>query len=171
MSRIFARSRTPEEEFAKPGAGGSLVHVRSWLRSLFFLALGAQKKTIKRRFYMKSAYCKLGYSSRPHPWEVGVPTAPQDAGPAAAVRFYSPPDVLDWSGFGETRSYAQVRRGVVLCGGAFHDAAFITRVNGCDVVRLCDWELRMRKVKLNKPLVSKLAQPQRSITRKNSKFC
>ena len=42
---------------------------------------------------------------------------------------------------------AQVRRGVVLWWGvrAFHDAAF-TRVGGCDVVRLYDWELRMRKV-------------------------
>ena len=39
------------------------------------------------------------------------------------------------------------RRFVVglFCGGAFHDAAF-TRVGGCDVVRLYDWELRMRKV-------------------------
>ena len=33
----------------------------------------------------------------------------------------------------------------LFCGGAFHDAAF-TRVDGCNVVRLYDWELRMRKV-------------------------
>ena len=33
----------------------------------------------------------------------------------------------------------------LFCGGAFHDAAF-TRVDGRDVVRLYDWELRMRKV-------------------------
>ena len=33
----------------------------------------------------------------------------------------------------------------LFCGGAFHDAAF-TRVDGCDVVRLYDWALRMRKV-------------------------
>ena len=33
----------------------------------------------------------------------------------------------------------------LFCGGAFHDAAF-TRVGGCDVVRLYDWELRMRRV-------------------------
>ena len=34
----------------------------------------------------------------------------------------------------------------LFCGGAFHDVVF-TRVGGCDVVmRLCDWELRMRKV-------------------------
>ena len=33
----------------------------------------------------------------------------------------------------------------LFCGGAFHDAAF-TRVGGCDVVGLYDWELRMRKV-------------------------
>ena len=33
----------------------------------------------------------------------------------------------------------------LFCGGAFHDVAF-TRVDGCGVVRLCDWELRMRKV-------------------------
>ena len=33
----------------------------------------------------------------------------------------------------------------LFCGGAFHDVAF-TRVDGCDVVRLYDWELRMRKV-------------------------
>ena len=42
------------------------------------------------------------------------------------------------------------RKSVVglFCGGAFHDVAF-TRVDGCDVVRLYDydwWELRMRKV-------------------------
>ena len=73
-----------------------------------------------------------------------MPTALQDANRAAAVRFYSPPDVRGWSRFGETRSYAQVRRGVVLWWGV-HDAAF-TRVGGCDVVGLCDWELRMRKV-------------------------
>ena len=46
---------------------------------------------------------------------VGVPTALQDAkNRAAVVRFYSSPDVRGWSGFGESRSYAQVRRGVVL---------------------------------------------------------
>ena len=33
----------------------------------------------------------------------------------------------------------------LFCGGAFHDVAF-TRVDGFDVVRLHDWELRMRKV-------------------------
>ena len=33
----------------------------------------------------------------------------------------------------------------LFCGGAFHDVAF-TRVDGCDVVGLYDWELRMRKV-------------------------
>ena len=33
----------------------------------------------------------------------------------------------------------------LFCGGAFHDFAF-TRVGGCNVVRLYDWELRMRKV-------------------------
>ena len=33
----------------------------------------------------------------------------------------------------------------MFCGGAFHDVAF-TRVDGCDIVRLCDWQLRMRKV-------------------------
>ena len=33
----------------------------------------------------------------------------------------------------------------LFCGGAFHDAAF-TRVGGCDVVRLYDWELSMTKV-------------------------
>ena len=33
----------------------------------------------------------------------------------------------------------------LFCGGAFHDVAF-TRVDGCNVVRLHDWELRMRKV-------------------------
>ena len=33
----------------------------------------------------------------------------------------------------------------LFCGGAFHDAA-CTRVGGCDVVRLYDWELRMWKV-------------------------
>ena len=41
-----------------------------------------------------------------------------------------------------TRKFAV---GLFCGGGAFHDAAF-TRVGGCDVVRLCDWELRMRKV-------------------------
>ena len=35
--------------------------------------------------------------------------------------------------------------GLLFCGGAFHDAAF-TRVDGCDVARLYDWELRKRKV-------------------------
>ena len=35
----------------------------------------------------------------------------------------------------------------LFCGGAFHDVAFtFTRVDGCNVVRLYDWELRMRKV-------------------------
>ena len=33
----------------------------------------------------------------------------------------------------------------LFCGGAFHNAAF-TRVDGSNVVRLYDWELRMRKV-------------------------
>ena len=33
----------------------------------------------------------------------------------------------------------------LFCGGVFHDVAF-TRVDGCNVVRLYDWELRMRKV-------------------------
>ena len=33
----------------------------------------------------------------------------------------------------------------LFCGGAFHHVAF-TWVGGCDVVRLRDWELRMRKV-------------------------
>ena len=39
------------------------------------------------------------------------------------------------------------RKSVVglFCGGAFHDVAF-TRVGGCKVVKLYDWELRMRKV-------------------------
>ena len=33
----------------------------------------------------------------------------------------------------------------LFCGGAFHDVAF-TRVDGCDVVRLHDWELCMPNV-------------------------
>ena len=45
----------------------------------------------------------------PHPLKEGVPTALQDANRAAPVRLYSPSDVHGgWSGFGETRSYAQV---------------------------------------------------------------
>ena len=39
------------------------------------------------------------------------------------------------------------RKNVVglFCGAAFHDAVF-ARVPGCDVVRLYDWEVRMRKL-------------------------
>ena len=39
------------------------------------------------------------------------------------------------------------RKNVVglFCGAAFHDVVF-ARVSGCDVVRLYDWELRMRKL-------------------------
>ena len=33
----------------------------------------------------------------------------------------------------------------LFCGAAFHDLAF-ARVPGCDVVRLYDWEVRMRKL-------------------------
>ena len=33
----------------------------------------------------------------------------------------------------------------LFCGAAFHDAVF-ARVPGCDVVRLHDWEVRMRKL-------------------------
>ena len=65
----------------------------------------------------KGAYYELASSVRPHPLKEGVPTALQDANRAAAVRLYSPPHVRGWSGFGETRSYAQVRRGIVLWWG------------------------------------------------------
>ena len=36
----------------------------------------------------------------------------------------------------------------LFCGGAFHEVAFTPGWTGavCDVVRLCDWELRTRKV-------------------------
>ena len=39
------------------------------------------------------------------------------------------------------------RKNVVglFCGAAFHDVVF-ARVPGCDVVRLYDWEVRMRKL-------------------------
>ena len=39
------------------------------------------------------------------------------------------------------------RKNVVglFCGAAFHEVVF-ARVSGCDVVRLYDWELRMRKL-------------------------
>ena len=39
------------------------------------------------------------------------------------------------------------RKNVVglFCGAAFHDLVF-ARVPGCDVVRLYDWEVRMRKL-------------------------
>ena len=33
----------------------------------------------------------------------------------------------------------------LFCGRAFHDVAF-AHAHGCNVVRLCDWELRMRKI-------------------------
>ena len=33
----------------------------------------------------------------------------------------------------------------LFCGAAFHDVVF-ARVPGCDVVRLYDWEVRMRKL-------------------------
>ena len=33
----------------------------------------------------------------------------------------------------------------LFCGAAFHDVIF-ARVPGCGVVRLCDWEVRMRKL-------------------------
>ena len=33
----------------------------------------------------------------------------------------------------------------LFCGAAFHDLVFV-RVPGCDVVRLCDWEVRMREL-------------------------
>ena len=113
--------------------------------ALAFLASPPPQNEKRAILCEKGAYCELASSLSPHPLKEGVPTALQDANRAAPVRLYSPPDVHGWSGFGETRSYAQVRRGIVLCGGAFHDAAF-TRVDGCDVVRLYDWELRMRKV-------------------------
>ena len=60
------------------------------------------------------AYCELVSLLSPHPLKEGVPTALQDANRAAPVRLYSSPDVRGWSGFGETLSYAQVRRGIVL---------------------------------------------------------
>ena len=50
-------------------------------------------------------------------------------------------------GEGSARRPKVTRKSAVglFCGGAFHDVAF-TRVDGCTVLRLYDWELRMRKV-------------------------
>ena len=112
----------------------SLVHVRIALRT-FFLWFWAHKKREKGNF------CKLPKSVRSHPLEVGLPTALHDANRASAVRFNRPP--MSVGGAGLARS--EVTRKFVVelfCGGAFHDAAF-TRVDGGDVVRLCDWKLRM----------------------------
>ena len=74
-------------------------------------------------------------SVRPHPLKEGVPTALQDANrAAAAVRLYSFPDVRGWSGFGETRSHAQVRRGVVLRANFVH--FLIIKTNGFTTYQL-----------------------------------
>ena len=93
----------------------------------------------------KGAYCELASSLSPHPLKVGVPTALQDANRAAPVCAYIRPPM---SMGGEGLARPKVTRKFVVglfCGGAFHDVAF-TRVGGCNVVRLHDWELRMRKV-------------------------
>ena len=95
----------------------------------------------------KGAYCELVSSLSPHPLKEGLPTTLQDAHRAAPVRLYSPPDVHGWSGFGETRSYAQARRGIVLWWGVprcrLHAGG---RVRCREAARLGVWELRMRKV-------------------------
>ena len=110
---IFARSRTPK--CAKLVLGASAVHVR--LRPCSFSLFWRRpppKNEKKAILCEEGAYCELVSSLSPHPLKEGVPTALQDANRAAPVRLYSPPDVHGWSGFGETRSYAQVRRGIVL---------------------------------------------------------
>ena len=77
-----------------------------------------------------------------------MPTALQGANRAALVRLYSPSDVHGELMGGEGLARPEVTRKSAVglfYGGALHDAAF-TRVGGCDVVRLRDWELCMRKV-------------------------
>ena len=69
-------------------------------------------------------------------------TALQDANRAAAVRFYSPPAVRGWSGFGETRSYAQVRpvgrrRWMGRCRARSHASLVRNSTGGCGVVMQC----------------------------------
>ena len=113
-NRIFARSRTPKR--AKLVLGTSAVHVRSRLCSCFF-GVGIQKNEKRAILCEKGAYCELVSSLGPHPLKVGVPTALQDANRADPVRLSSPPDAHGWRGFGETQSYAQVRRGIVLWWG------------------------------------------------------
>ena len=73
-----------------------------------------------------------------------MPTALRDANRAAAVRSYSPPMSVGGAGLARPEVTRKFVMGL-FCGGTFHDVAF-TRVGGCDVVRLHDWELRMRKV-------------------------
>ena len=120
---------------------------RALTTMFLFFGVGIQKNEKRAILCEKGAYCELVSSLGPHPLKVGVPTALQDANRADPVRLSSPPDAHGWRGFGETQSYAQVRRGIVLWWGVprRRDVAF-TRVGGCDVVRLYDWELRMRKV-------------------------
>ena len=113
-NRIFSRLRTPK--CAKLVLGASAVHVRSRLCSRFF-GVGPPQNEKRAILCKKGAYCELASSSGPHPLKVGVPTALQDANRAAPVRLSSPPDVHGWRGFGETQSYAQVRRGIVLWWG------------------------------------------------------
>ena len=56
------------------------------------------------------------------------------------------PPLMSADGQGELEPEVP-RKNVVglFCGAAFHDVVF-ARVSGCDVVRLYDWELRMRKL-------------------------
>ena len=97
MSRIFfARSRT--RKCAELGPGASLVHVRMWGYFNFF-GVGRQINK-KQPFCLEKGILQtrvVCQSARPHPLEVGMPTTLQDANRAAAVRFYSPPDILGWS--------------------------------------------------------------------------
>jgi len=53
----------------------------------------------------------------------------------------------------------------LFCGAAFHVVVF-ARVPGCDVVRLYDWEVRMRKLasRRNNRVVTVVWQVQRWLT-------
>ena len=113
-NRTFARSRTPK--CAKLVLGASAVHVRSRLCSRFFWRRPPQNEN-KAILCEKGAYCELVSSLSPHPLKEGVPTALQDANRELLCAYIRSAMSMGGAGFGETRSYAQVCRGIVLWWG------------------------------------------------------
>ena len=84
----------------------------------------------------------MQFELRPSPpiW-VGVPTSPKNRVPRGSIGTMMSPD-------DETPTTPEVPRKFVVglfCGAAFHDVRF-ARLGECEVVRLYDWESRMRRL-------------------------